>query len=363
MTAAKPGDVLCLADGTYTEAIQPTTDGTAGAPITVRALNDGKATIDGQGQRIPLMLYRNWWVVEGLVLRNGTVATARVEGDNNVLRRVSAHDADTDENSAVIFIWGDGNLLEDVAAAGSGRYTVEVFEGGGNTLRRVFAMWGAWDGRAFCGVTWPQGYNIGVYNASNTTVEHAVAYGRAPTAALMVQANSDTKAANNNTVTGSLALLAGRDYDGSVWAYGTGLAQPVTRPGPTTCGATHVTRWDWGTQRVGFLLWGQGTLQNNVFRDVIGAWNMGPGFAAVRPYAAGTVAGNRIERGAFFGNGEGAMSWEGKQLHNGLGVQVVAGAPLRANLPPVPWPMGARVAAELGVNVDAIITQAIEGAR
>jgi hypothetical protein len=55
VTAAKPGDVLCLADGTYTEAIQPTTDGTAGAPITVRALNDGKATIDGQGQRIPLM--------------------------------------------------------------------------------------------------------------------------------------------------------------------------------------------------------------------------------------------------------------------------------------------------------------------
>jgi hypothetical protein len=42
VTAAKPGDVLCLADGTYTEAIQPTTDGTAGAPITVRALNDGE---------------------------------------------------------------------------------------------------------------------------------------------------------------------------------------------------------------------------------------------------------------------------------------------------------------------------------
>ena len=57
------------------------------------------------------------------------------------------------------------------------------------------------------------------------------------------------------------------------------------------------------------------------------------------------------------------MSWEGKQLHNGLGVQVTQGAPVRANLPPVPWPMGERIRVELGVNVDAIITQATEGMR
>lgn len=50
--------MLCLLDGVYTEAIQPAADGTAGAPITVRALNDGAVTIDGQGVRIPLMLYR-----------------------------------------------------------------------------------------------------------------------------------------------------------------------------------------------------------------------------------------------------------------------------------------------------------------
>jgi hypothetical protein len=77
VTAARAGDVLCLADGTYTEAIQPTTDGTAGAPITVRALNDGAVTIDGGGARVPLLIYRNWWIVEGLVLRNGAVATWR----------------------------------------------------------------------------------------------------------------------------------------------------------------------------------------------------------------------------------------------------------------------------------------------
>jgi hypothetical protein len=143
--------VLCLADGVYTEAIQPTTDGAAGRPITIRAINDGGATIDGGGVRVPLMLYRNWWAVEGLVLRNGAIAVARIEGDNNVLRRVSAYNADTNDNSAIIFIWGDGNLLEDVAAAGTGRYGIESYQSAGNTIRRAFVMPSGWDGRAFCG--------------------------------------------------------------------------------------------------------------------------------------------------------------------------------------------------------------------
>ena len=156
--------MLCLADGVYTEAIQPTGDGTATAPITVRALNDGRVTIDGQGARVPLMLYRNYWTVEGLVLRNGAIAVARIEGDNNTLRRVSAYDADTNDNSAIIFIWGDGNLLEDVAAAGTGRYGIESYQSAGNTIRRAFIMPSGWDGRAFCGVQWPYFVGVGVYN-------------------------------------------------------------------------------------------------------------------------------------------------------------------------------------------------------
>jgi hypothetical protein len=82
-------------------------------------------------------------------------------------------------------------------------------------------------------VAWPNGYNIGVYNASNTTVEHAIAYGRAPSAGIMVQANHEAKTADNNQVLGSMALLSGRDYDGSVWTYGTGQQQPTSRPATT----------------------------------------------------------------------------------------------------------------------------------
>jgi hypothetical protein len=371
VTAARPGDVLCLLDGVYTEAIQPAADGTAGAPITVRALNDGAVTIDGQGVRIPLMLYRDWWIVDGLVLRNGAIAAARIEGDNNVLRRVSAYNADTNDNSSVIFIWGDSNLLEDVVAAGTGRYTVEVYQGNGNTLRRVFAKWEGWDGRGFCGVSWPNGYTIGVYNASNTTVENVIAYGRAPSAGIMVQANHDVAVADNNQVLGSMALLQGRDTDGSVWTFGAGQEQPGSRPATTTnppCD-TNITQWEWGGQRVGFLLYGQGSLRNNVFRDVLAADNMGIGFFAAKPYAAGAVSGNVLERAALHGNGAGAASWErssGGQLLNGLSVQVTAGAPVLnrryvnrtlTSAALLPWLMEDRARAELGVSIDAIWNQ------
>src|SRR5262245_47422996 len=51
---AKAGRTLCLLDGKYTGSasmINPPQNlsGTASAPITVRALNDGKVTINGQG--------------------------------------------------------------------------------------------------------------------------------------------------------------------------------------------------------------------------------------------------------------------------------------------------------------------------
>jgi hypothetical protein len=281
--------------------------------------------------------------------------------------------------------------VEDAVVAGKGRYMIIIFgggEGGGhaNTLRRVFTMWGRWDGRAFCGVTWPNGNHIGVYNASGNIVENAVAYGRALTG-IFIQANADDAVANDNQVLGSLALLGGRDYDGSVWTYGTGAAQPTTRPGPTAdatdgrnCDAD-VAQWEWGGQRLGFSLFGQGTLKRNLFRDVLAADNLGPGFSASQPYAAGDKAGNRLDRLTLYANGAGNAPWE-----NELGPNIVlrmdgvsaptnsriaaslwaaqgSGARLQyryvdgklTNVPLLPWPMEARIQAELGMSVGKIV--------
>ena len=243
----QPGDTLLLLDGTYTAAttgvIQPNIrNGEQGRPITIKARNDGKALIDGEGQTIPVRLGENWgpsgpigdwFVVEGIVARNGTLSSIRLEhAHHNVLRRVSAYDADPDDNSLAIGIaWSDDNLVEDFVAAGTGRYMVNVFTSRGNTLRRGFTMWQRWDGRHFCGVSWPNGNNVGVYNSSDTTVENVIAYGRGVTG-IFIQANDDTAVADNNQILGSMALLQGADYDGRVWTYGTGATAARGAPRP-----------------------------------------------------------------------------------------------------------------------------------
>ncbi len=61
----QPGDTLLLLDGTYTESttglVQPNIrNGEPGKPITIKALNDGKAVIDGEGEYIPVRLGENW---------------------------------------------------------------------------------------------------------------------------------------------------------------------------------------------------------------------------------------------------------------------------------------------------------------
>jgi hypothetical protein len=125
---------------------------------------------------------------------------------------------------------------------------------------------------------------------------------------------------------------------------------------------------------VGFLLWGQGTLRNNVFRDVLAIDNMGIGFAAMRPYAVGAVSGNLLERFVLAGNGAGAAGWESAQggnIYNGLGVQVVAGAPNLGNRyvnrtltaqSVLPWPMESRIQAELGISASVIWDKFARGA-
>jgi hypothetical protein len=372
-------------DGTYTESLEPALSGQPGMPVTVKALNDGKVILDGQGQRRPVALGSNneahgsWFVLEGLVARNGSDAVFHVRGSNNVLRRVSAYNANTDLNSTVILLWGSNNLVEDALAAGTGRYMIESFQGEGNTMRRVFTRWEGWDGRQFCGVSWPNGNNVGVYNASNTTVENVIAYGRS-LKGIMVQANADNARANNNAVLGSMALLQGRDHNGSVWTYGTGQAQPTSRPGPSDCPG-NLTLWSDGGDRYGFGLFGQGTLDGNVFRDVLATDNVGVGLSIRKPYGIG-ARNTTIDHATLYNNGAELPSWEaamGGNIYVGAnGVETVTnskipGAPFPqgegarfqyryvnrqlTGEPLLPWPMESRAQSELGISITAIVEQ------
>lgn len=392
LQAVQPGHVICIGDGTYTQNIAGSKRGSAEAPITLRALNDGKAIIDGGGSGFPILLEGNYYVVEGLIARNGGENVIKVTGNNNVLRRISAYNASPDKNSQVVLLWSDNNLIEDALIAGTGRYMLDIFQGNNNVARRVFTMWQRWDGRNFCGVSWPNGDNIGIYNASGNIVENAIAYGRSLTG-IFYQANDDTVSANNNRILGSISTLNGKNYDGKPWTYGTGQSQPTSRPGPTSnpysnppgqpCDS-NVVQWEWGYLRTGLSAWGQGTIQSNVFSDSVALDNMGVGVSFGQPYSAGTKSGNQVDRVTSLGNfAAGYPSWEGTQGGNISirmgGVQDPTnskivnsawangpGAALQyryqdgkaTNVPLLPWPMEGRAQAELGLSINAVVETA-----
>lgn len=146
---AQPGDTLCLLDGRYTggDAMIDPPEALAGAPgkpITVVALHDGGALIDGEGQRKPVLLYLNdWFVVAGI---NACCSSGRVVelagANDNIIRRVAAWDA-ADSNTRIFSSsGGDTNLFEDVAGWGIARGIFAAADGR-VTFRRA---WGRWEG-------------------------------------------------------------------------------------------------------------------------------------------------------------------------------------------------------------------------
>jgi hypothetical protein len=175
-SVARPGKTLCLLDGLYIDAIKPpqNLNGTASARITIKALNDGKVRIDGQGARIPIYLYGNdYFVIEGVNGSNGVDAVVKISGraDNNIIRRVCAWDAQIDTNAVVFTVNNSlNNLLEDVCAFGNGRKQFTNSQGGHKTTyRRAWAMW-----NASTNIAPKEPFQLG-YNSKDSTCENCIA--------------------------------------------------------------------------------------------------------------------------------------------------------------------------------------------
>lgn len=96
LASAAPGCEILLADGVYSSGpyfIQENTSGKRHNPITIRALNPGKAIIDGSGPRnkIPAMTLRgHFWIIDGLVFRNSPSCGLFVCGSDNVVKNCEA---------------------------------------------------------------------------------------------------------------------------------------------------------------------------------------------------------------------------------------------------------------------------------
>jgi hypothetical protein len=299
-----PGDTLILLDGIYYQSLNPNKrNGEPGKPITIKANNDGKVIIDGQNQRTPVKIGDTWpgpigdhFILEGIVARNSNHSVINIWGSNNILRRISAYDANTDTNSFGIEVAyrAHNNLIEDCIVAGSGRKMILIYGGTYNTIRRCFTDWREWDGRED-GATWPWGENINIYNASFNIVENSIGYGPVPYRSISIIANCPHCVAIENMVLGSIAINAAMNDDGTPIDWGD------TRPQPTEF--TKMRDFEnWPGQRSGFQLFGTGDLSDNLFQDIFAYGNAGLGLT----FLQGDNQNNnniRVNRATIINNG------------------------------------------------------------
>jgi hypothetical protein len=378
----RPGDILLILDGYYTEPLHVGVEGLPGAPVTVRALNDGAVTIDGRGTQIPLKIgdvwpgpVDSWIVVEGIVLRNGTDKTMSVRGDNVIVRRVSAHDASKRLNSAVCTIaWSKHVLLEDIICAGNGRKSMIIFGSEYVTARRVFGNWTAWNNgdKLACANGFPAGNGINPYNSKYILIENGLARGPYADAGIRVTANSEDVYSPGMQVLGSIAAGGGLNPDGTRYVYPWDPTDYQCPP-PT----------EFVAQPWGLGVWGQGDVPGPRFVDVIATDNAGPGFNSERPYGAG-VSNGILDHATLWSNGQYNPSHipKGQQgVYSGftvtnsriVGYQSGEGARLdvryvdgvRTGIPLWPWPMESRGVAEMdGFSItnwaQAIIAEAAQ---
>jgi hypothetical protein len=176
-TVASAGKTLCLMDGTYTGSnsmILPPwgLGGASGLPITIRAANDGKVLITGQGSSRPVRLVdSDWFVIEGINACCSSDTVVELEHSNhNVVRRVAAWDA-ADNNTNVFGAHSDSsyNLFEDVAGWGTARKIFSMSQDGNYiTIRRA---WGRWERSTVVG---PKMTYTLAYNNYHTTCENCL---------------------------------------------------------------------------------------------------------------------------------------------------------------------------------------------
>jgi hypothetical protein len=216
------GDTLIVADGTYSNAQPPTAkSGAAGAPITLRAANDGGARIS-TGMVFKGNAYLSFI---GFKLTGSSSAVEIFSNGSGkpshdlTFQRIGFTCTDTAQNDNACFNITDGShhvLLEDFWGWGGGRYTVMLYGGPGgdppnttadyNTLRRgVLRM-----GPSTSSSGNPQA-GLAIYYASNNVVENVIvldsqAASNTSNAAFYLTTHAAPPQVSNNKYYGVIAL-------------------------------------------------------------------------------------------------------------------------------------------------------------
>lgn len=214
------GDTLYLMDGTYTTAnsgmlhwynSQGAPSGTSGNPITIKALNDGQALVDGQDSNRPFHIWGqdpgghiSYIDVEGIRFGNSNTDCFVVRwGEHINVRRVSVFDADHTVNSTGMVAWTSTNVLfEDCAVYGDGRTLISPFDSDNVTIRRCWMDWTAHSGAG--GPSW----GMQVYGSDGCIIENNIVRSDATNdfiGGFAVWAHTYNASADNNKFYGNIA--------------------------------------------------------------------------------------------------------------------------------------------------------------
>ncbi len=177
MSVLQPGDTLYIKDGTYYQSLAVTVSGTSGNLITIKALNDGGVTIDGQKVRIPCNIsgvdganHISYIDFEGTVCQNSSASVVLIQhSDNITVKRVSGYNALATGNYIVFNIaYSDHILLEDCAAFGTGRKMFQFYVSTYIMARRCWGMWQSHTGIAAFDV-------LNIYGTNHSIMENCIA--------------------------------------------------------------------------------------------------------------------------------------------------------------------------------------------
>jgi hypothetical protein len=195
LQALRPGDTLIFHDGTYTslrlDPANPFTNppyqntalhGTATAPITLKAADDGKVIFDASSNIIngvneePIFVSDSSYVLlQGFVARNSPGDVVYLWGggvqpdDHITLQRITAYNAGAGNYHVFDVALANNVLLEDDAGWGRGRYIFLAYHANTVTFRRTWARWTTQSNFSSA----PRSC-YGVYGSSNTTLENTI---------------------------------------------------------------------------------------------------------------------------------------------------------------------------------------------
>lgn len=226
----QPGDTLVIRNGTYPVADtaaafhadcgENAASGTADARITVRAENERRVWLKGEGTVAPFRLSGcSYWDVEGLRASSEDVSDGApdifvvVNSDHIRMHRLLAHDVNRFENSSGIQITRSHHILvEEGEVYDFHRHGISTYQSGHVTIRRAFVhargardVEGGWGSHGCCTRGGDEGFSF--YFTSNSILENSIS---SQSEALSVISGVETVLGNpggqHNRVLGSISL-------------------------------------------------------------------------------------------------------------------------------------------------------------